>query len=112
MIRPRAAIRSDPAKGVVLLEGSGIGNGDLCLDVCLGSKRCWTASVPIRLTTVENMYNHLNLRPDGEGRSTYTNLPPYCPCPGSTTNLVFLHGFHVTAQEARGWHAKMFKKLH
>ncbi len=85
-----SAIRSDPAKGVVLLEGSGIGTGDLCLDVCLGSKRCWSAGVPIRLATVEDMYNHLNLRPDGEGRSTYTNLPRLtAPAPAAPPILFF-----------------------
>jgi hypothetical protein len=106
-----SAIRADSAKGVVFLEGNGTGRGDLCLDVCLGSKRCWTASVPVHLATVEDMYKRINLRSDGS-QAFSTTAPPYCPVLDNGTNLVFLHGFRVTAQEARGWHAKMFKKLH
>ncbi|MCL1920770.1 MAG: hypothetical protein FWG50_06785 [Kiritimatiellaeota bacterium] len=105
-------IRNDPNKGVVLLEARGTGVNDLHLNVCLGNVTKWTTNITFRTSSVESMYNHFNFRPDNAGLSTYTNMPPNCPFPESDKHVVFLHGFHVPAQEARGWNAKMFKKLH
>ena len=104
-------IRSDPNKGVVLLEGRSAGSGTLTLNVCRGTVTVWTTNIAQRVSQVEDMYNHINLRPSG-GLSTYTNTLSTLPFPNSEKTVVYLHGFRVGAQEAREWNAKMFKKLH
>ena len=107
-------IRSDPNKGVVLLEGrAAASNREIALDVWRGNTRCWTTNLTLSLSTVENMYNRFNLRPDSSSYGYFiTTPPPNCPVRDSTKRVVFLHGFLVSDQEARGWHAKMFKRLH
>lgn len=58
------------------------------------------------------MYRWINLRPGG-GPPTSTNEPPNYPDALSNgTNVFFLHGFNVTADESRGWNAEMFKRLY
>ena len=84
------------------------------------------ARVMLRISSVEDMYRHVNLTgvaKSYDGRSL--KLPDYVPptrtndpgeaWPDQETNgryFVFVHGFNIDGQNARGWHAEMFKRLH
>ncbi len=78
------------------------------------------------LSEVEQMYRHLNLRNisrsyEGEPIKDWaknegipTDLDPPWGLPDHLTPkkyLLFIHGFNVSAQQARGWNAEMFKRF-
>ena len=68
--------------------------------------------MPLSLSGVEDMYRHINLRPSG-GLPTSTGEPSNYPdslC--NSKNVFFLHGFSVSGNGARGWHAEIFKRLY
>ncbi len=83
-------------------------------------------SLPVATSGVESFFRHKNLRmgapqvepdkerdhppPDGgEDRlGEPANLPDSC-C--NEDWLVFLHGYNVNAEQARGWHCEAFKRL-
>jgi len=60
---------------------------------------------------VEEMYSHINLRPSG-GLPDTVGVPTNLPNSTSGKNVMFIHGFSCDGQEARGWHAEMFKRLY
>jgi len=73
---------------------------------------------PLKTSGVEDMYRHVNLRPaagGAGGRATETAEPSNYPddIPGLTSNkyLVFVHGYNVNGEQARGWHSEFFKRM-
>ena len=74
---------------------------------------------PIKASSVEDMYRHANVRriaADGGTGGLRTQLgDPGDAYPDELTNgdyFVFVHGFNVDPDAARGWHAEIFKRLH
>ncbi len=82
--------------------------------------------MPVRISPVEDMFRHLNLR---NVVLTYDRRPVSPGDPGAPDRLgdrqpawpdartngkyfVFVHGYNVNGQQARGWAAEMFKRLH
>jgi hypothetical protein len=83
-------------------------------------------SFPVSISSVESMFRHVDLTQvplDYDGSSpgaapsplgTKTS-DPSAFYPDTLTNgkyFVFLHGFNVPVQRARGWNAEVFKRLH
>ena len=100
------AVRADPSKGVILIEGRAATTEPLVLEIWRKGKKVLEKSLPLHVAPVEQMYTRVNLR-DGAAAVT----PGSCLPPANGTNVVFLHGFNVTPEEARAWHSEMFKRL-
>lgn len=103
-------------KGVVMIEGRDSG-ASLKLKGYIDDAP--TASVEgelkISISSVEGMYRWMNLRMvcgDASGRTSCLDEPanrPDAECDGR--HFVFVHGYNVDVQSARGWAAEMFKRL-
>ncbi len=73
---------------------------------------------PLKTSGVEDMYRHVNLRPaagGSGGRATQigepSNYPDDIPELTSDKYLVFVHGYNVNGEQARGWHSEVFKRM-
>jgi hypothetical protein len=73
---------------------------------------------PLKTSGVEDMYRHVNLRPaagGSGGRATEIGEPSNYPddIPGLTSDkyFVFVHGYNVNGEQARGWHSEFFKRM-
>ncbi|NOU36519.1 MAG: hypothetical protein HOO88_07095 [Kiritimatiellaceae bacterium] len=108
-------IIENPNNGILLMEAIRPSTAPLILQVLSNDTVVARTELPLRLSGVEDMFRHKNLRPEIGGdkhvddRSTAPNWPDSL-C--STTNLFFLHGFSVDEQSSRGWQAEMFKRLY
>ena len=103
-------------KGVVMIEGCSSGSllklkgyVDWAISAAVESK------MDIRISPVENMYRWMNLRMvcgDTSGRESDFEEPANRPdfeCDGR--HFIFVHGYNVNYQSARGWSAEIFKRL-
>jgi hypothetical protein len=113
----------DEGKGVILIEGRSPTDKPLVLEVRERSEKIAELSFEVKIAPVEQMYRHKNLMAaDGAsgGKSDYatgTDIQrlepedyPDSVCNGKT--FVFVHGYNVNPESARGWNAEMFKRLH
>ncbi len=120
------SIKNDTG-GIILVEGAGDTDDPLKLEIVKNSnqKVMVSAELAIKIHGVEKMYRQINLRPCASGRTVDPR-----PAPGSclTNNadepennpdertkpkyFVFVHGYNVTAQAARGWNAEIFKRFY
>ncbi len=72
-------------------------------------------AVPVAIDSVERMYRHWNLLSacgQTGGLPNANGEPPNYPdalCNDNT--FVFIHGYNVNAEQARGWNAEIFKRL-
>ena len=111
--------------GLILVEGARETKKPLELVVTKGGKTTLTLSLPLELVPVESMYRSVDLTGacrDYDGRSmaapekarpTETGNPKGLPdAEMGDSWTVFLHGYNVNAQRARGWQAEVFKRLY
>lgn len=119
------SMRADPSKGVVLVEGRAVeGSGSSAAPLKLrgylkprskGDVPLFELSLPLSISTVEDMFRWVDERSvcgDTNGIPSRAGAPwnnPDSECDG--THYVFVHGYSVSAQSARGWAAEMFKRL-
>jgi hypothetical protein len=116
----------DEDKGVILLEGASSSSSSepLVLEVSTSNGTLFEYEMPLSLSPVDDMYHHVNLTGEATNydgtaltlpaavEATRDNAPNW---PNEETNnetFAFLHGYKVNGQEARGWHAEVFKRLH
>ena len=109
--------RSTNGGGIILVEARTDTSAPLVLDVLLGTNVVAQAQLPLSITGVEQMFRHKNLtsavlgQSDGPGdRLTESNVPNALDDNG--TNLIFVHGYNVNPNQARGWQSAMFKRLY
>jgi len=103
--------------GVILVEASLAGSGPLILNIMDSSGNVvFSTELDLSITGVEDMYRQVNISYVFTGPVALTPwLPEPSNMPDSESNgknLVFVHGFNVSPEEARGWHAEMFKRLY
>ena len=111
--------------GVILVEGCATTTAPLRLVVEKDGVEIAEVAVNIKISPVEQMFRHVNLTAvpknyDGSApnipqpaEATRTGQPPAYP--DSLTNgkyFVFVHGYNVHAQKARGWQAEVFKRMY
>ncbi len=101
-------------KGIILVEASAPTNFPLALDIWKGSDRIATLELPLSIDSIEHMFRHVNLSgaagagPETMSRSGVSNWDDRL---SSTKVMLFVHGYNVNQQQARGWHAEVFKRL-
>jgi hypothetical protein len=112
--------------GVIYIEASNISELgspiELILDIENSSTGAveGTASLWVQARPVQQMFRHINLqgvpglRGEGDGQAfASSELPLSYPDERSNPDyFVFLHGFNVSGEKAKGWHAETFKRLY
>ncbi len=115
----------DNGWGVVLVEGRSTTYEPLVLSVEKDGATIATVSLPLNISEVEVMFRHVDLT---DVPRTYSGGTPELPKPTVPSRIesppnwpdsqtsdkyfVFVHGYNVDAQKARGWQAEIFKRLH
>ena len=101
-------------KGVILIEASARSGAPLVLAVCRGTERIATQELPLSIDSVEAMFRHVNLcgaagvTPTTQSRG---GAPNWDDRLSSNRVVLFVHGYNVNQQQARGWQAEVFKRL-
>ena len=104
-------------QGIILVEAWTNTTSPLILDVLQGTNVVAQAQLPLSITGVEQMFRHKNLtaavlgQVDGPGDRLTANDVPNAP-DDNGTNFLFVHGYNVNPNQARGWQAEMFKRLY
>ena len=109
--------------GVLMVEASAETTAPLELEVVDNSNQevVNRAELAIEISPVQKMFRHINLQAAAENRGN-------SPEPGWQENLaepeglpddrndaryfVFVHGYNVSGQAARGWNSEIFKRFH
>lgn len=120
------AMRGDPDKGIVLLEGRATENAGISTAplVLRGYQKPRTEdafpifeiSLPLAVSPVEDMFRWIDERwvcGDTNCVPSRTGEPANYPDSECNDNrhYIFVHGYAVSVQSARGWAAEMFKRL-
>ena len=112
--------------GVVLIEGRMPTTAPLVLAVEKDGATIAEVKLELRLSRVEDMFRHVNLTGAAKNYNGSASTPPEVvaatrtgdpggPWPDSLTNgkyYVFVHGYNVDGQKARGWNCEVFKRMH
>ena len=112
-----ASLSANPGGGVILVEGRGtsLSSGSLVLSIKYDDWLLLEKTLPVLVAPVEDFYRWHNLRSDIGGpvsRPTDTSEPTALPDDATDSrHVVFIHGFSVSENGARGWNAEMFKRL-
>ncbi|MGI6497125.1 MAG: hypothetical protein ACOX5G_13825 [Kiritimatiellia bacterium] len=105
------AVRADPSKGVILVEGRAETTEPLVLEIWRDGRKILEKSLPLRVSCVEDMYRWHNFR----ARPSFPNRlhePSGLPDSELANVDVFMaHGFRVSENDARAWGAEFFKRL-
>ena len=110
-------ILADPSKGIVMMEGVRSSTAPLTIAMHLknGGDTLFSFRLPITISHVEDMYRWANIRAAAQGaveRPTDLSVPSGLP--DSETNgkhFLFVHGYSVSEEKARGWASEMFKRM-
>jgi hypothetical protein len=108
----------DDGKGILLFEASKATDKPLVLEVTKDGQKLTEVKFFLKADSVEKMYRWVNLRGvQGVGgsvtRSTSLAQPENYPDDLTNgKNFVLVHGYSVREQQARGWNAETFKRLH
>jgi hypothetical protein len=111
---------------VILVQGSAATDVPFHLQVIQNNKVYATISFPVKITPVEQFYRWINLRgvPDLDpgrngapigtvARATAVGVPPNRPDSlTSNKHFVFMHGYNVDEDSARGWGSEIFKRMY
>lgn len=115
----------DAGWGVILIEGRAASAAPLILAVVKDGVTITEVRLELRINRVEDMFRHLDLRLQArnyDGTPVVIRVPglptrmsdPGDAFPDTATNgkyFVFVHGYNVDAQTARGWQAEVFKRM-
>ena len=112
-------IKSSSRYGVFMLEGREASTTPLTLSVYAKSaptKAIFTYELPLNVVPIESIYQTVNLRSAIDTPNQAITLPPppeHAPTPQtSNKHVLFLHGYNVNEENARGWAAEIFKRLY
>lgn len=108
----------DQGRAMLLLEARAATTNALVLEIRLAGNLVAQTQLPLSITPVEQMFRHKNLirevwpgsafgNPDRLSDAVVSN-EPY----PTDKNFVFLHGYNVNPEKARGTFAETFKRLY
>ena len=101
-------MRTNPDAGIILVEGASASNKPLVLELRYNEDVCiWKCELQLKVVPVESLYTTLNLC-----SMSAPEIPASNKHNPNVPNVVFLHGFNVSAENARSWHAEMYKRLY
>ena len=101
--------------GIILVEAAIPTTQPLVLTIYHGTNQISQTSLPLSISGVEQMFRHKNLLLNTNLIATADRLTDaQVPNEPDTTgvNLIFLHGYNVTPNQARGWDADFYKRLY
>lgn len=111
--------------GLILVEGARETKQPLQVVVRKGGTETLVLSLPLEIAPVESMYRSVDLTGVCRDYGGQPVTPPQKARPTNASNprglpdaelgdgwTVFLHGYNVNAQRARGWQAEVFKRLY
>ncbi len=104
-------VAANPNKGVLLMESTASTAYPLVLEVVSNNTVLCEAELPMRTSSVEFMFHHKNLREDGFGMPDRDASVAINELPSNGKNFIFVHGYNVSAQAARGWQSEIFKRM-
>lgn len=110
---------------MILVEGRAATTSPLVLVVEKDGTAIAEVKLEIKISPVEQMFRHVNLTSSATNYNGSTLTLPASPMPTATgepagwpdsqTNgkyFVFVHGYNVDGQKARGWNCEVFKRMH
>ena len=110
--------------GIVLIEATRPTSRPLRLEIRQDDHVVVRLELPLTVVPVEEMYRHVDLTrwartyygdsvtPKSRPRRQLITEPPGLPDAETDASwVVMIHGYNVSAQSARGWHAETFKRL-
>jgi hypothetical protein len=95
--------------GMVLMEAAAPVTTPLELQVFWHNQWIYSTNLYLSISGVEQMYRQINLRNGLPGQPSEPPNYPDSLCNGN--QMVFIHGFSVGENDARGWNAEVFKRL-
>ena len=111
--------------GVILLEGARATQKPLQIEISKDDHEVTKIAQPLTVTPVEAMYRHVSVCGasfEYSGQPSAPRKPARARQMGSPAGLpdaetldrwvVMVHGYNVSGDDARGWHAETFKRLH
>jgi hypothetical protein len=107
-------IQNSGGKGIILVEGNAATAHPLWLEIWRNGKLLCGTPLYLSISGVEQMFRHANfcyingtVDPNNLSRAIAPNEPT-----NDGKNLVFVHGYNVNQQEARGVESEMFKRFY
>lgn len=111
--------------GLILIEGERPTTAPLVASIVRNGRVIEEVRMPMRFSPVEQMYRHVDLTAmatdyDGSPRGVPVDpAPEWTNDPGVSwpdrlskdRYVVFIHGFNVDGEAARGWNSEIFKRL-
>jgi hypothetical protein len=111
-----AHVQNNGGTGIILVEGCATTSHPLMLEIWFNGKLLGGVPLYLSLSGVEQMFRHLNLCAYGNGTVDPNNPSRYDapnePQAKKDLNFVFLHGYNVNQQEARGVLSEVFKRMY
>ena len=112
-------ILANPSRGIMMVEAVRPSSAPITIAMYLknSDKKLFSFGFPMRICHVEDMMRWANIRAAaggsvGEGLESRLSEPSGLP--DAETNgkhFVFVHGYSVSEEKARGWGAEMFKRM-
>ncbi|HTY87092.1 MAG TPA: M36 family metallopeptidase [Candidatus Acidoferrum sp.] len=108
-----ARVQTNNGTGIILVEGCATTTQPLQLQIWRNGTLLGGVPLHLSISGVEQMFRHLNLCAYANGavevssRAIAANEPPT-----KDKNFVFLHGYNVNQQEARGVLSEVFKRMY
>ena len=102
-------------EGIILLEAAAPTTQPLVLTIYHGTNQIGQTALPLSISGIEQMFRHKNILLTSDPsavpeRLTDTDVPNEPDT--SNTNFIFLHGYNVNPQQARGWDADLYKRMY
>ena len=112
-----AQVQNAGGTGIILVEGCAATAHPLMLEIWHNGKLLGGTPLYLSISPVEQMFRHKNLMASAGGtggapdRLADSDVPNEPPTRGNN-NLVFLHGYNVNPNQARGVLSEMFKRFY
>jgi hypothetical protein len=110
-----AQVQANGGNGVILIEGCATTTQPLMLEIWGNGQKLGSVPLYLSISGVEQMFRHDNMCAYGNGTPDPLNssraFAPNEP-DNNGKNLVFLHGYNVNQQEARGVESEIFKRFY
>ncbi len=109
-----AQVQATGGTGIILVEGCAATPHPLMLEIWHNGKLLGGTPLYLSISGVEQMFRHANfcyvngtVDPNNPSRASAPNEPQT-----DGKNLVFIHGYNVNQQQARGVESEMFKRFY